>query len=262
MSIINSLIEYMHDALVHYWELLGVDTFKSDHILLASTHIPFSFMNVLIHLSHDIKSSDLPEIYAQANQFFRSRNAPWTWWLDPFIAPPGLDKFLTKRGYAITYACPSMALDLSYEIDQSPIKGFTIKEVISKDDFIEWLKPIRVSFNCPQHVFDSFALRLFHVAHGPEAHFRHFIAQENGKTMASSTIHLSHRVATIYNIATLPEARRKGYGKAITAKTMLAAKERNLAYCFLDSSKIGYNMYHGLGFRQFSECKIYGHDKS
>lgn len=261
MSITDTLVEYMHNGLIEYWELMGVEFFKTDKMFLSATKIPFSFMNVLIHNTKNISASDLPEMYACANQFFRSHNVPWTWWLEPYVHPPGLDRFLMKRGYSVAYSCPSMVLDLSYGVNTKPLEGYNIKEVISKKDFEEWVKPIRRSFNCPQHVFDLFSMRLFDIEHGPDKAFRHFIViDDEGMTVAASTLHISSNVSTIYNVATRPEHRKKGFGMAATVQAVVAAKERNLDYCFLDTSRVGYNLYHRVGFRQFSECKIYGND--
>jgi ribosomal protein S18 acetylase RimI-like enzyme len=52
----------------------------------------------------------------------------------------------------------------------------------------------------------------------------------------------------IFNVATLPAHRGRGYGAAITATATREAFERGAAYAWLQSSQAGYGVYERLGF--------------
>jgi GNAT superfamily N-acetyltransferase len=52
----------------------------------------------------------------------------------------------------------------------------------------------------------------------------------------------------IFNVATRPEHRRRGYGAAITAHAAADAAARNAEWAWLQSSPAGYQIYRRLGF--------------
>ena len=53
----------------------------------------------------------------------------------------------------------------------------------------------------------------------------------------------------IFNIATPPEHRRRGYGAAITARTVADGLDAGAKWAWLQSSESGYPIYKRLGFR-------------
>ena len=61
--------------------------------------------------------------------------------------------------------------------------------------------------------------------------------------------------AGIYCVATLPEARGKGIGAALTLKPLLDAREMGNRVGVLQSSDMGFNVYEKLGFRHLCQIK-------
>jgi len=57
----------------------------------------------------------------------------------------------------------------------------------------------------------------------------------------------------VFNIATPPECRRRGYGAALTSRIVEDAFKTGAASAWLQSSIEGYSIYEGLGFRNLEQ---------
>ena len=84
--------------------------------------------------------------------------------------------------------------------------------------------------------------------------WRHYLGRIYGKSVASSSVFFGAGVAGIYMVGTLPEARRKGIGTALTLQPLIEARSEGYQLGILHSSPDGYGVYKRLGFKEY--CKI------
>ena len=77
---------------------------------------------------------------------------------------------------------------------------------------------------------------------------RWFLGLLNGKAASVSLLALHDEFAGIYCVATIPEARGKGLGRAITREPLLAAKSEGYKVAVLEASSMGLPVYKGIGF--------------
>jgi ribosomal protein S18 acetylase RimI-like enzyme len=83
---------------------------------------------------------------------------------------------------------------------------------------------------------------------------RNYLGYLNGRPVSTSTVFYGGGVAGIYCVSTLPEARGKGIGAAITLKPLQEARDMGYRVGVLQSSEMGFNVYKKLGFRHL--CQI------
>jgi ribosomal protein S18 acetylase RimI-like enzyme len=78
---------------------------------------------------------------------------------------------------------------------------------------------------------------------------RCYVGEVDGQPVTTGLgVTLGSRVG-IFNIATLPEHRRRGYAAAITARAVEDGFDAGAKWSFLQSSEQGYKVYERLGFR-------------
>jgi len=83
---------------------------------------------------------------------------------------------------------------------------------------------------------------------------QNYVGYLNGKPVSTSSLIYGGGAAGIYSVATLPEARGKGIGSAVTLKPLQDACEMGYRIGTLQSSDMGFNVYKKLGFRHL--CQI------
>ena len=72
--------------------------------------------------------------------------------------------------------------------------------------------------------------------------------------MATALLFLGAGVAGIYGVGTIPQARRRGIGWAMTTAPLLEARAMGYQIGTLHSSSMGFGIYQRLGFREY--CKL------
>jgi len=76
-----------------------------------------------------------------------------------------------------------------------------------------------------------------------------FVGRLDEKPVATSIAIRSGHASGIYNVGTLPEARRRGLGSAVTWAAVEAGRAWGCETVVLQSSVMGLSMYAGMGFR-------------
>jgi GNAT superfamily N-acetyltransferase len=185
---------------------------------------------------------------------FKAIGAPMYWWTGPATRPADLGKHLQEHGLQHEYDFAGMAIDLLTLGDARPPAGLTIERVRSAQSLRAWCDVLTRGFGMPALVGDAYLEMFVGTGLGEELPWRWYLGLLEGEPVATSMLALSAGVAGIYNVATLPEARGRGIGTAMSLRPLLETREMGYRAGILRSSEMGVGVYRGLGFQQY--CNI------
>jgi predicted GNAT family acetyltransferase len=199
-----------------------------------------------------VESDDVLPLARETKGWFPD-GLPWRWIVGPGSLPPDLADRLEAHGLERRWPLmPAMAIDLADLAgkDWSPAGG-RVTEVADAGDLESWLGVRRVNLNLDDRTIAAWRRAHGEFGLGASSTLRHFIGWLGDRPVAGSTLFLdrSSGTAGIYHVDVLPDARGRGFGKAVTTTALAAA--RNLGYSLgvLSASSLGTPVYLRLGFR-------------
>ena len=187
-------------------------------------------------------------------QYFRSKQLDvFTWWVEPHLKASVWKSVLTKHGFGFSDDTPGMAADLQALNEFAPsIEGLEVRAVTEEDSLGTWAHVFTLGYSLPP-AWETSICGLW-ARLGLDLPLRNYVGTLNGAPVATSSIFLGGGAAGIYSVATLPEARGKGIGAAMTLRPLQEARDMGYRIGVLQSSEMGYTVYKKLGFRHL--CQI------
>jgi GNAT superfamily N-acetyltransferase len=217
------------------------------------TRIPSAFINNATRVRFPEEQTDdaLEAIIEVANV----RHVPMRWWLGPGTQPADTGKRLENRGFSHVQLA-GMAIRLSGMQAQPAESALRVERVGDSGELEAWCKVLALGFSVPQIAADAFG-RAIEVVGLDSLDWSLYLAYLDGEPVAVSSMYLGVGVAGIYNVATLPEARGKGAGSAVSYVPLKAAHETGYQIGTLQASRMGYDVYRRLGFEEICKFDLY-----
>jgi hypothetical protein len=245
-------------ALAPRFRLLpGAECGDGDEGLWSVTAIAFPFFNSIFRTR--LADPRVETAIDRALERGRARGVPLLWWTGPQTRPADLGRRLEARGFTRDTEAPGMALELA-RLPRRPLgpPGLTIEPVADAAALGDWLGAFRAGFGIERDFERPWRDWLTAVGLDRGAPMRHFLARLAGEPVGTATVHLAAGVAGVYNVATVPGARRQGIG-AETTRAALAtiAGEGAAPWSILHSSRMGLRIYRALGFREYCRLGVY-----
>jgi GNAT superfamily N-acetyltransferase len=247
-----ALIAPVKNNLFAYFRFLGSSTASQQAELPQAyrwfTKIPHPWFNGMLSTSSVTGST--AKLIKETISYFASHKVPsFSWWLAPDISAGEWSEDLLPHGFHFSQDTPGMAIDLSNlpSIELSS-NNLTIQTVSHLAELQVWSQTFFQGYELPI----EFAQNYFEIISplGLSLPVRYYLGYQNGQPVAVSTLFLAAGVAGIYNVATLPAARGKGLGTALTMAPLLDARLAGYKVGVLQSSAKGYGVYQRMGFRQ------------
>jgi ribosomal protein S18 acetylase RimI-like enzyme len=179
---------------------------------------------------------------------YRRRDLPVLWWVAPSSTPPDLGRFLIAHGFKPVGETTGMALDLATLELPAPPETIRIEPTLTTSQLEAFSDTMCRGFELAPAIFDAMRDLALAMGYGEDGPLINYLAQQNGRNVATASLFIDGDIAGIYNVATLPSARRRGIGSAVTGAALSEAVRRGCRLAVLHSSQQGKGLYHRLGF--------------
>jgi GNAT superfamily N-acetyltransferase len=241
--------------LLAWYASFGGETVRASDHWRSHSGVPFRALNAVtaIRLGRDAEAA-----IVDATGWFSERGMPWRWLLHASSKPADLGERLLAAGLTALSDNPAMGMSLDgFALEPLPA-GVTIEQVTDDAGLHRWrevgrrgmeLDPIRDEAWWTAHRRPGFA---------EDAPLVNYVASLDGDAVSVAALFDAAGVAGIYNVATVPEARGRGIGRAVTAAAMAEGARRGLRWAALGASPLGEPVYRRLGFREYGRLRSFG----
>lgn len=194
------------------------------------------------------EAGDPGQQIADAEAFFAPSRRPWSLIALPEAADR-LEGAARNRGLREEGRFPGLLLDPVPDAVPALPEGATVRQVDTLDEL---------------QLFERTASRAYEVGSGPVypgwltyPGFSFHLAYYRGEPVATATLVASHGIAGIVYVGTVPEARGRGFGRAVVWAAIAAGRALGLRSSALWATPMGRSMYEQMGFRPATEYRIW-----
>ncbi len=216
---------------------------------------PVPFLNQVLHTR--LPDGEADQEIGKVLAFFDARKVPMTWVTGPSSRPADLPQRLEHHGLTHQSELAGMAVPLTLLKDMEAPPGLVIRRADDVETLRQCLVPLTRGFAMAEDV----ARLLLEMAEGlgfdQGRPWRHYLGLMNGEPVAHSELFLGAGVAGIYGVTTVPEARRRGIGGAMTLAPLQEARALGYRVGVLHSTPMGLSVYRGLGFQEYCRLQMF-----
>jgi GNAT superfamily N-acetyltransferase len=244
------------ELLAWYASWPGGEIRRDSDLLLTSSGVPFRAINAASLAN--LTPAAAGERIAEGAAWLTARTDRWRWLVGATSRPPDLDTSLQAAGLRLLSDNPGMALHLRDRGPEAPRPaGLTIEPVVDEAGLARWRDVQQRGLG-----LDDESTAAWWVAHrrpgfDPTLPLRNWVASLEGVPVAAAALFVGAGVAGIYNVCTVPEARGRGIGRAVTGAALAEAVSRGLSLAILGASEMGHPVYRKMGFREVSRLRSY-----
>jgi hypothetical protein len=192
-----------------------------------------------------------PGVLRRVQDFFRETRSTWC-----IVVPPDLagrfDKASKRIRISQRRVMPEMIMmNKSISIPPPP-RGLKITRVETVNDMRTHTRTMMSGFglgrkNPLRSMLNSKSLA--------ETLSELYIGWASGRPVATSVSYVSEGVAGIFGVSTVPKARGRGYGEAMTWAAMGDGLAKKCKFFSLQASPMGFPVYHRMGFRRIFDIE-------
>ena len=227
-----------------------------DQIFWYITGVPDSAFNSIMY-AH-LKPDQIDAAVQELHSLRASYAVPMNWLVGADSHPADLGRQLVASGLRHLVDLPLMTVDLQVlRFDRGRPAGVTIQRVDSEPLWAEWAAAEQQGFEVDATLAPAMAALRAGMGIG-QPPLDHFVARLGDQPVATASLLLAEGIAGVYDVATVPEARGGGIGRAMMLHILEAAREQGYHHAWLQPSEMAYPFYERMGFRVCGACGIFG----
>lgn len=254
-----ALAKAIKDNRFEWYRYLGrspkAELHESSNLTRLFTGVPFPLMNTVIRTQ--LTRDKVDKVIEETVAYFKLKKVTsFSWWTEAGTQPTDLGKHLIAHGFTYSEGPPGMAVDLlilNEDLRTQP--GLTIKRVEDAVALRKWVHTLMIGFGLSATGVDTFFDLLFSL--GFDLPLPNYVGFLNGEPVAVAELFLGAGVVGIYGVVTIPEARRRGIGTALTLAPLREARAMGYRIGILHSSEMGLGVYRRLGFQECCQMSHY-----
>jgi GNAT superfamily N-acetyltransferase len=250
----TALVDAIRGNLCEFFRFLarsrsGEDGLANERFVRWYTPLPHPWFNGILCSAPPAQADG--DFIQETIQYFKERGVGvFTCWLEPHLKRSKWEPFLSEYGFGFSDSTPGMAIDLqTLPQSASMPQGLEIRSVEDESTMRTWAQVFTRGYGLPQDwenmIFDVWFKM------GLDFPICNYL---DGKAVSTSTLFYGAGVAGIYDVATLPKARGRGLGTALTLAPLLDARQAGYCIGTLQSSDMGFSVYKNMGFQHL--CQI------
>lgn len=226
---------------------------KFGDTLVVDSGMPSDTFNIAYGGSIDIKIAN------DIRTHFANKKLPMAWWVGPEAqAKYDVKSVMKKSGfvhdeYDVGMICDLGTLELP--VFETP-KGFTIVQCSEQYHYTDFGIVLSSIFDpVDQHV-QHFYQMLATIQNASRRDLILFVGYDNGEPVSTAVVFMTD-VAGIFDISTMPNKQKRGYGSAMFYTALKYAKATDCQHAVLQASPDGLNIYKRFGFKTICGFDVY-----
>lgn len=195
---------------------------------------------------------------------YAARATGFLWWVAPFHTPANVGERLLDAGLRFEGTAPAMAMDLAALPRDEPLpQGLDIVPVRDAATLGEFISVLALEMGVPAGSPNPAArhhaalLEAVPPTLAAEPIPLRYLGRIDGRPVATSRIAIAAGVAGLYAVATLPDVRGRGIGRALTLAALEAGRSLGYRIGVLQASDDGLPVYRRIGFRTIFDYAVY-----
>jgi GNAT superfamily N-acetyltransferase len=236
---VYSLLATAHD---------GGELHEKDGLLVINTGLPAAVFNNAI-VTRPLAAPE--QRLREAIDYYDACGLPFVVRIREGLDPPS-EKACEALGLPYSDTVPGMALSPLRDADAAPA-GLEIRVARTNAEYDEFFRIV-----CDVFAFPMDAARTIFtdaLLHRDDSQW--YLGYLDGVAVATSTLVATDRVAGIFNVATMPDARGRGIGEAMTWRCVQGGRELGCVMSALQASAMGRPVYERMGFRLVSPYRTF-----
>lgn len=231
----------------------GADVIELPGVSIASLGVAFQMFNAA-YLSSIVENEDeMRSRLEVARAHFQTREMAWSFWIcEDWLTRPlrrKLSRICQSFDLRLVSEMPGMTAD-AVKAARRPLPDLEIRRV----DSLPVLRDFQAIGSTCFHVPPAWFSEVFDERWSARSEFACFVGYREGEPVATAASVPSPGAVGIYNVATAPGHRERGYAELMTRYAINASPASQLV---LQATWQGLSLYERMGFRAVTRFSVY-----